>query len=141
MGKRNKAGDRRRRLLAKVHLLKKEIGLEDDTYREAIEALFGVRSAAGLTDDQLVRLISHLDPAGAASAGGYPGRPRNMDHPERGAMLRKVEALLADAGRPWAYANSIARKMWGVQRVEWLSGRKLHAVIAALEYDRRRRTA
>jgi len=126
----------RNKLLAKVHILKKQIGMDEETYRDALESLFGVRSARDLSDEQLVRLIGRLDPGRP-----YPGRPKNMDHPERGAMLRKVEALLADAGRPWAYAHAIARRMWGVQRVEWLSGRKLQAVIAALEYDRRRRTA
>ncbi len=123
----------RRKLLAKVHVLKKQQGLDDETYRDAIQGLFGVRSSADLSDDQLVKLIDHL-------SGRHRGRPKNMDHPERGAMLRKISALLADGQRPWAYAHAIAFRMYGVQRVDWLPLTKLRSVIAALEYDKRRRS-
>lgn len=129
----------RRKLLAKVHVLKKERGLDEDTYRGAIEALFGVRSAADLTDEQLMQLVAHLD--GRRGRTEHQGRPRNMDNPDRGRLLRKVEALLADARRPWAYAHAIARRMYGVQRVEWLAPDQIGRVIAALEYDRKRRVA
>jgi phage gp16-like protein len=54
-------------------------------------------------------------------------------------MVEKIEAMLQDAGREWPYAHGMARRMFGVARVEWLRPDQLHKLIAALEYDRRRR--
>jgi len=54
-------------------------------------------------------------------------------------MLGKVEALLADAQRPWDYAHSMARHMFGVDRLEFLRGGQLHRLVAALQIDANRR--
>ena len=67
----------------------------------------------------------------------WAGRPKNVkDVP----MLRKVEALLADAKRPWSYAHSMAKKMFHVNRLEWLNDHDLHKLVAALQADANRRS-
>ena len=53
--------------------------------------------------------------------------------------LGKVEALLADAGREWAYAHSVARRVCKVERIEWCNPDQLAKVIAALQIDADRR--
>ncbi len=40
-------------LLGAIHALKRDLGLDDDTYRDALQGLTGRRSAADLTIDQL----------------------------------------------------------------------------------------
>lgn len=72
---------------------------------------------------------------------GYPGRPAQhyFDDPEKGPMLKKVEALLADAKRPWNYVHSMAKHMAGVDRVEWCNPHNLHKIVAALVIDAKRR--
>ncbi|MGB4866770.1 MAG: regulatory protein GemA, partial [Hyphomicrobium sp.] len=51
---------KRRALLAKVHLLAKDARLEDDDYRSLLERETGRRSAAALSDEQLVRFCDVL---------------------------------------------------------------------------------
>ena len=43
--------------LAAIHLGKKELGLDDDTYRDMLEQVTGKRSAKGLNDDELVAVL------------------------------------------------------------------------------------
>ena len=57
--------------------------------------------------------------------------------------MRKIEALLADAGRSWAYADGVAKKLFAtttrVERIEFCDGEHLTKVIAALVVDAKRR--
>lgn len=66
-------------------------------------------------------------------AGGRPKWPLEWTG-ERKAQLEKVEALCADMGLPWDYADSIAKRMFGdsVLRVDTLDRNQLRAVITAL---------
>ena len=68
----------------------------------------------------------------------YPGRPANMNDAHKGRLLKKIEALLAEANRPWSYAHGMAKRMLGVERVQWCEPYQLHKIVAALMYDARR---
>ena len=62
--------------------------------------------------------------------------PSTLDDP---AVLGEIEALLADSGREWEYAHSVARRMFKVGRLEWCNPDQLAKVIAALQIDADRR--
>jgi phage gp16-like protein len=70
----------------------------------------------------------------------YPGRPNNMDDVDKGRLLKKIEALLAEAGRPWKYAHSMAKRISKdhTDRVQWCDAHDLHKIVAALMYDAKR---
>ena len=55
------------------------------------------------------------------------------------AMVSKIEALLADAGRAWAYADGIAQHMFAVETIRFCTEDQLRKIIAALMYDQKRR--
>ncbi len=67
----------------------------------------------------------------------FPGRPDKacFQDPDKGKMLKKIEAMLAEAKRPWAYAHSMAKKMAGVDRVQWCPPKQMHDIVSALMYD------
>ena len=50
----------RRSLMAKLHIARKDLGLDEVTYRAMLENLTGKRSAADCTDRQLVMLVAAL---------------------------------------------------------------------------------
>jgi phage gp16-like protein len=54
-------------------------------------------------------------------------------------MLSKIEALLADAKRPWNYAEKMCDHMFQVKRVEWLTDEQLTKLMQALAIDAKRR--
>lgn len=56
-------------LLAVIHVKKKSLSLDDDTYRDLLERITGVRSAGDMTEQQRLQVIAEMDRQGAASAG------------------------------------------------------------------------
>jgi phage gp16-like protein len=120
------APDKRRRLLAIVHMAKKELCLDDSTYRSVL-ASFGVDSSAALNDSGLMDLIRHFERCGFNASKKRNDRPSNMTN-----RLAKIEALLTVGGKPWAYADGMAIHMYSVEKVQWLKPQQLQGIIAAL---------
>ena len=128
--------------LAQIHIAKKQLGLDDGTYRDMLWGLARVRSAKDLDHAGRQKVLAHLKASGFKSSPPKtptPGRPSNMQTADRGPMLRKVEALLLSAGREWEYAHSMCRHMFHKERLEFINEAELHKLVAALEVDKKRR--
>ncbi|MCD5362776.1 gp16 family protein [Chromobacterium aquaticum] len=124
--------------LAKIHIAKKELALDDDTYRAMLQSIAGVSSSKDLTVAGVNKVLAHLKRCGwkpktAAKTGKRPSVGR-----DRKALMDKVEALLAEAKRPWAYADAMAKRMFTVDKVDWLDAEQLQKLVAALTYDAKR---
>jgi phage gp16-like protein len=139
-------------LLSRVHIAKKALGLDEDTYREMLGSL-GVRSAGDLALPELRQVTAALErdarrvqtPSASAPApdrNPYHDTPRNLAVPDRVAQLGKISALLTDMRLPWGYADGIAKQMFGAEKTAWLdeNGQR-GAIIAALVKESRRRHA
>lgn len=118
--------------LAKIHLAKKELGMDDETYRAMLQSVAGVTSAKDLDAEARRKVLDHLRSCGMkfkrSSTPRYPGKPHNMD-----AQLEKIEALLADMNLPWSYADAMAKRMYKVDRIAWLKDQKQYqGIITAL---------
>ncbi|SDB03463.1 Mu-like prophage protein gp16 [Desulfonatronum thiosulfatophilum] len=127
----------RKGLLAQIHIGRKALGLDDDSYRDMLEAATGKRSCADMRLGELVSICMRLEKIALAqgvelSKPKHPGKPANMDTDGKGPLLGKIEALLAEGKRPWSYAHGIAKRMYGSERVEWLTSRQLGSVVTAL---------
>lgn len=137
------ADDGRQRDLAKIHIAKKQLGLDEETYREMLKAVAGVASARDLNPAGRRKVIAHLSRAGFKSKKGrrtFPGRPdfAKLYGTGKLAMLQKIEAYLAEAKRPWAYVHTMAKRMCKVDRVQWCEPDQLRKIIVALQYDAKR---
>jgi phage gp16-like protein len=120
--------------LAKIHIAKNQLALDDETYRNMLWTIARVRSAKDLTSDGRRRVLDHLRSRGFKDLGR--GRPHNADNSR---LIRKIEAQLAAAKLPWAYAHGMAKKMFRVDHVTFCSADQLRKLIAALAYDANRR--
>lgn len=125
--------------LAKIHIAKAQLGLDDDTYRALLARVAGVRSAKELSPRQVGAVLAEFErlgwtPKSAKKAGRATPKPAAT----RKALVGKIEAQLADAGRPWAYADAMALRMFQVERVEWCDTDQLRRLVAALAYDAKR---
>lgn len=135
--------DQRNAELAAIHVAKKQLGLDDDTYRAMLFSVARVSSAADLDHAGRQAVIEHMrkrgfkrssEAARPRSAGRKPAVPA-----DRQQLINKLEALLIDGGRPWNYASAMAKRMFKLDALEFASAEQLHKIVAALEYDRRRR--
>ena len=133
----------RRQQLAAIHIGKKKLALDDETYRTIVRTIGGVESgsAADLDDQGRRAVLDEMRRLGFVDGKvkrSHAGRPRNMDSPDRGAQLGKIEAMLLEANRPWAYADAIARRICGVEKIAWCTSEQLRKVIAALVSNAKR---
>lgn len=140
------AAKTRKRVLAAIHATAHEIGLQDDVYRDLVQRVSAEhgpaqRSAGKCTPRQLdaianeLRRLSGKPAQDARSARTWAGKPKGDLSPQ----LQKVEALLADAGREWAYGHALGKRLCRVTRLEWCNADQLAKVIAALQIDADRR--
>ena len=119
--------------LAKIHIAKKELGLDDDIYRDILHTQFKKASSRDLSDFQCLKLLQHFESLGWKQAEGkkksHGRKPHNMD---KSAYLSKIEALLAEAGRSWAYANGMAKHMYKIDNIQFCDQVQLRGIVSAL---------
>lgn len=128
-----KAPSRRARDLAAIHVCAKQLRMDRGTYEAMLMRTCGVRSSADLDQRGRAKVLAELRRLGAPE-NKAKGRPANLGTEP---MLRKIEALLAELKAPWAYADGIASRMFGIAFVAWLrKPEQLRAVIAALDARR-----
>ncbi|MCP2041450.1 phage gp16-like protein [Neisseria sp. HSC-16F19] len=125
-------------LKAKIHIGKAQLGLDDETYRALLKRETGKDSCAQMNMRELEQVLAAMQRQGFAAQVRTP--PPGRDSIQ--AMLRKVNALLLDNDLPWNYAHAMAKRMFGVDRVQWLNDSDLHKLVAALQiYARRKKEA
>lgn len=138
---RHKAEDRRRAALGKIHLAKKQLGMDEDTYRAMLQTIGGVKSAADLTPEGINRVIRHLEQSGVVftKSKQHGRKPHSLpSNSERAPKLAKIEALLAEAGKPWEYAVALAKRMYKKDALEFCGHEQLTGIITALTRDAQR---
>jgi len=134
--------DRRRKELALIHVGARKIGMTRPEYRTMIENIGGAASGSSkdLTAKGRRAVIDHLKSLGfkpehkSAKKSGMHIPPAADRQPQ----LSKIGALLADMDLPWSYADAIAKKMFGIERVRWLYSGQLQKVITSLIVYQRR---
>lgn len=130
--KRNKY---RKRLYTVLAVAKKSLFLEEDDYRDILRQ-FGARrlpnrrgkrtghySATTMSVKQIERTLAHFKKRGFHAVGKHKGEsPR----------LGKIKAMLRAQGLTLDYAHGIAKRMYGIERVSWLTDRQMGSVITAI---------
>lgn len=119
------------RYLAAIHATAKERGLSDKQYRDTIHSVCGMRSCIDLENSDLLKVLNALKKPDKR-------RIQNTSDRERGPLLRKIEAQLAAADRGIEYAEAIARRRFGKERLEFCSAEELRKLVAMFVYDARR---
>jgi CBS-domain-containing membrane protein len=84
-------GANRNAMLAKVHVAKKQLGLDEDTYRDVLRRMVDRDSAAGLNEVQLDRVIHEFKRLG--------WRPSADMRAGRSKVGRLIRALWKEASR------------------------------------------
>lgn len=126
-----------------INIGRAKLGWDEDLYRSALLVHGGTPDASGrvslksLSLAQMAALLAHMRRCGFAPTP-QPRQPHNLNVPSR-AMLTKIEALLAEAGKDWRYAEGIIRRITRgkKQRLEFCTNQEMAAVIGALERNAR----
>lgn len=126
--------------LGRIHQAKAALAMDDDVYRAKVREVSGERTstAAELDFAERAKLLDCFRRLGWQPRGFTPAK-KAAEHKQR--LVNKIHAQLASAQRPWAYADGMARRMYKVQKVDWLDAEQLRGLVAALERDAQRRAA
>jgi len=127
-----------RQLLAKIHIAKKELALDEETYREMLNSQFGVRSSASLDNTKALRLIRYFE-----EKGWQPkSKPKKYDD-QRGDIYsatpkqkRLIEALWHNVYRGNDETKHLRQFLWNhfkVSDIRFLDKDKAHMAIEALK--------
>lgn len=130
------AGSQRRRaMLAKVHIAKKTLGLADDDYRQILLGVTTRTSASQCDDRELDTLIKHFESKGF-SAKARPKGARPADHP----AAKKARALWISLGMLGAISDpsehaleAFARRQLGCTQVAWADQGQIYKLVEALK--------
>lgn len=135
----HKTENTRTRELAMIHIAKKDLGLDNETYRCMLLTIANVESAGDLDNMGREAVIKHLKASGWKPKKGNVkiDQPKNVKL-SNVALVSKIGALLTVLNKPWAYADGMAMKMFKVEKLAWANPRQLHKIVAALEYSKAR---
>lgn len=127
-----------KRLIGVIKTGQSLLGWDDVTYRSVLVRLTGKSSSTKCSIRELEDVKEYMHSKGfpRQAPKGKGRRPKVANR--RKAMLAKIEALLADSGLSWAYAEGIASHMYGQKVIEWLDDEQLHSVMIALIQRARR---
>lgn len=126
-------------LLSRIHIAKKDLGMDDDTYRAMLKTTTGKTSCAKMCVRELVAVMARLRELGFRDSPAKRHGQRPSVGADRQALIGKIEALLADQGRHWHYADAIAKRVCKKDRSTFCTPGDLARIVAALEYDARRK--
>lgn len=128
--------------LARIHMLKAELGLDEDTYRDVMATVCqGVRSSAQLDITGRTRLIAHLQACAKRDSAPGPGRSPSATARKpltpTGKKLWSLWMQAADAGlvrqRTMAALMAWLQRQTGVERIEWLQPAQADLAIESLK--------
>lgn len=120
--------DNRRALLAKVHIARKALAIEEDSYRALLMRVAGGESAGDFTDAQLVRVIDEFRRL------GWKGDRKLSDKPQVRLIygLWKELKPFLQYHSPAALAAFVERQT-GIAKPEWLSPEDANKVVEGLK--------
>lgn len=130
------ASAERRSLLAKVHIAKAQLALDDSTYRVLLKRVTGQDSSAKATDDGLVRVIEELKLKGWKDKPGAR-RARGADERPQAAKLRALWISLWQLGevehRDDGALAAFVMRHTGMQALRWNTVADLNKAIECLK--------
>lgn len=127
----------KRAMIAKIHIAKKQLGLDDDVYRAMLKSVTGKDSTKGMSGSDLSSVLKNLERLGfkANTQTKKIGQRKLADSPE----ARKIRALwidLRDMGELRDSSEealvSFVKRTTGIHALEWLNSHQAGKVIDAL---------
>ena len=136
--KRAKVSTAKMAMMAKIHIAKKEFGLDDDTYRDVLWRVTGKRSCKKMLIGELEAVVKDMEASGfkPKAAPKHGKKPSVVS--KREPLMGKIHAMLTDMGLHWNYAHGMGDKMFGIKRLQWLNDSQLYKLTQALSVHQQR---
>lgn len=131
-----KATHQRQRLIRLIHVAKRDLAMDEETYRAALQRVGKKDSAAAMTIPELEKVLEHLKRSGfKVRSKRKPSRALALD-----AESRKIRALWLFLHQLGAVKNpaeealaAYVKRITGVDALQWLSGDQSETLIETLK--------
>lgn len=132
--------DSRKRLIKLIHVAKRNLRMDDDSYRSILHTIGKAESSSDLSIPELERVLEHLKRC------GFKVRPKRADRAlSDNPQDKKIRALWLDLHQAGAVRNpseaalaAFVKRMTGVDALQWLSGAQASKIIEELKKWRAR---
>lgn len=122
----------RRTMIAKLHLARKDLRLEEEDYRLVLQRVTGKRSASDLSAAQLDAALKEMGRLGWR-AKPASGRVSNPAANKARAMLISLGLMGVIRNSSEQALNAFARRQIGVDRLSWADQSQVYKLIEALK--------
>lgn len=123
----------RKNLMAKIHIGKTKLKMDEETYRAFLRYTVGKESCKTMNETELQQVLQALMAKGFSPVATRFKRQQRPTPAENKALyLKKITALLANQGKPQSYADALAKKAFKVDFVHWLEVWQLKKIIQML---------
>lgn len=120
-------------LIAKIHIAKQQLNMDDDTYRTILQRITGQNSTKSCHLLQLQRVMDEMERLGFMPTTKSIGRkPLHVTDVSR--LMNKIAVLLKNLDKSWEYANGIAKRMFQKDNVNQLDTMQLRKILIVLNY-------
>ncbi len=124
----------KRPLLAKIHIAKAQLNLDDDQYRDIVRRVTGKDSAAQCRYSQLVDLINEFKSLGWKTEKKKAFRRAPSDGIKKiYALWGKLQALGAVQSTDKTALDAFVKKYTGIDSVQWLLPAQQQKIIEILK--------
>ena len=122
----------RTQLIKVIHVARRELRLDDDTYRQLLKTHSGIDSLRDMTDSQLKAIFDVMKKRGFKVKSKEPAL-----YDKQAAMIHALWRDMAENGvvrdgREQAL-NTFIKRQTGIDRMEWLSTKQASQVIECLK--------
>ena len=122
-----KGMDTRKKLLALIHMGKKELGMDENTYRRMLRHLTGKNSCKDMDVRELNYVLNYM-----VVTGGFKPGEKYANYEATMAERLKYDARRI-LGQNWEKRlRGLCRKLTGIEAVEWLHHQQLRQVWGVL---------
>ncbi len=132
----------RRKLIAKVHVAKQQLGYDDELYRAVLQRVTGATSSCELSVEQLTALVREFRRL------GWEPRSARGKRASSKPQARMIWAIWGEMARLGLITNpsrvalrAFVHKQTGISDPEWLNARQMRSVIEGLKAWRQRKLA
>ena len=136
----------RQRLIRLIHVAKRDLSLDDDTYRSILQRFGRKESSSDLTVPELEQVLEHLKRSGfKVRSKGKPAKPKAVKAmPSRplaqDAESKKIRALWLFLHELGAVKNpseealaAYVKRIAGVDALQWISGEQAERLIETMK--------
>lgn len=121
-------------LLAKIHIAKKELGLDDETYRAVLQRVIGKSSCAKANAKQLTKVIEEFKSLGFKGQSNKKFRKSPIPAVKKVyALWGELQGLGAVETKDKTALDAFVKKYTGIDNANWLDDKSARKVIEILK--------